>query len=96
MKYGLHTFTRGPTRGPESIAKLASACDRLGFDHYGIADHVVIAAQIDSKYPYTEDGSWAGASDTNCLDVLTTLAFVAAHTERTRLLTSVMVISHSK
>ena len=94
MKYGIHTFTRGPIRGPGAIATLASNCDRLGFDYYGIADHVVISAQIDSKYPYTEDGSWAGATDTHCLDVLTTLSFVAAHTKRSRLLTSVMVIPH--
>lgn len=94
MKYGIHTFTRGPTRGPEAIAALASACDRLGFDYYGVADHVVISARIDSKYPYSEDGSWAGAKDTDCLDVLTTLSFVAAHTKRSRLLTSVMVIPH--
>lgn len=94
MKFGIHTFTRGPTRSPEAIVELASTCDRLGFDYYGVADHVVIAAQIDSAYPYTEDGSWAGASDTDCLDVLSTLSFVAAHTERSRLLTSVMVIPH--
>ena len=58
MKYGIHTFTRGPTREPEPIARLASTCDRLGFDYYGVSDHVVVSAQIDSKYPYSEDGSW--------------------------------------
>ena len=94
MKYGIHTFTRGPTREPESIATLASTCDRLGFDFYGVSDHVIVSAQIDSTYPYTEDGSWPGASDTDCIDCLTTLSFVAANTKRVRLLTSVMVIPH--
>ena len=94
MKYGIHTFTRGPTREPEPIARLASTCDRLGFDYYGVSDHVVVSAQIDSKYPYSEDGSWPGASDADCIDCLATLSFVAAHTKRSRLLTSVMVIPH--
>ena len=94
MKYGIHTFTRGATGGPEQIAALAGACDRLGFDYYGVSDHVVVAAHIDSKYPYTEDGSWAGASDPDCLDCLATLAFVAAQTKRVRLLSSIMVIPH--
>lgn len=94
MKYGIHTFTRGPTRAPVSIARLSSACDRLGFDYYGVSDHVVVSAQIDSTYPYSKDGSWAGASDPDCIDCLTTLSFVAAHTERMRLLTSVLVIPH--
>ncbi len=94
MKYGIHTFTRGPTRDPDPITTLASACDRLGFDYYGVSDHVIVSAQIDSTYPYTEDGSWPGASDTDCIDCLTTLSFVAATTKRVRLLTSVMVIPH--
>jgi probable F420-dependent oxidoreductase len=73
---------------------LASTCDRLGFDYYGVSDHVIVSAQIDSTYPYTEDGSWPGASDADCIDCLTTLSFVAANTKRVRLLTSVMVIPH--
>ena len=94
MRYGIHTFTRGATREPESIATLASTCDRLGFDYYGVSDHVIVSAQIDSTYPYTEDGSWPGASDADCIDCLTTLSFVAANTKRVRLLTSVLVIPH--
>jgi probable F420-dependent oxidoreductase len=94
MRYGIHTFTRGATADPADLARLARACDGLGFDYFGINDHVVISDHIDSTYPYTEDGSWAGASDAACLDVLTALAFLAGQTERIRLLTSVMVIPH--
>lgn len=94
MRYGIHTFTRGATADPGDLTSVARACDRLGFDYFGINDHVVISDHIDSTYPYTEDGSWAGASDAACLDVLSTLAFLSAVTERVRLLTSVMVIPH--
>lgn len=94
MQFGIHTFTRGATADPADLASVARACDRVGFDYYGVNDHVVISEQIDSTYPYTEDGSWAGASDTACLDVLSTLAFLSGVTENIRLLTSVMVIPH--
>lgn len=94
MQYGIHTFTRGATADPADLAGVAQVCDRLGFHYFGINDHVVISDHIDSTYPYTEDGSWAGASDTDCLDVLSALAFLAGMTQRIRLLTSVMVIPH--
>ncbi len=55
---------------------------------------MVVCETIDSPYPYTEDGSWAGAIEGTCLETLTTLGFIAAATERIRLLTSVMVIPH--
>ena len=94
MRYGIHTFTRGATADPADLTAVARACDRLGFDYFGVNDHVVISDHIDSTYPYTEDGSWAGASDADCLDVLSALAFLAGTTEHIRLLTSVMVIPH--
>ena len=94
MQFGIHTYSRGATADPADLTALARACERFGFDYFGINDHVVITEHIDSKYPYTEDGSWAGAADTDCLDVLSMLAFLAGTTERIRLLTSVMVIPH--
>jgi probable F420-dependent oxidoreductase len=94
MQFGIHTFTRGATALPDGLAAVARSCDEAGFDYFGVNDHVVISDTIDSTYPYTEDGSWAGAADAACLDVLTTLAFVAGQTQRIRLLTSVMVIPH--
>lgn len=94
MRYGIHTFTRGVTADPADLGHVAQACERLGFDYFGVNDHVVISDRIDSTYPYTEDGSWAGASDTDCLDVLSAPAFLAGVTSRIRLLTSVMVVPH--
>ena len=58
------------------------------------SDHLVIANQVVSPYPYTKSRVWFAQDSGDCLDQLTTLAFVAAGTERLRLLTSVMVIPH--
>lgn len=94
MRYGFHMSTRGATTKPGAIAAVARSCDRLGYDYFGVNDHVIVSAAIDSRYPYSADGSWAGAAEGICLETLTTLGFIAAATERIRLLTSVMVVPH--
>ncbi|MCB1739348.1 MAG: LLM class F420-dependent oxidoreductase [Gammaproteobacteria bacterium] len=94
MRYGFHMSTRGATAIPTAIRDVAQNCERLGFDYFGVNDHVIVCQSIESPYPYSADGSWAGAAEGICLETLTTLGFIAAHTERMRLLTSVMVIPH--
>ena len=94
MRYGFHMMTRGITAEPDGVLAIAQACERHGFDYFGVSDHVIVCATIDSAYPYSPDGSWAGASDPNCLETLTTLGFIAAGTSRIRLLPSVLVLPH--
>jgi probable F420-dependent oxidoreductase len=62
--------------------------------HVGFNDHVITANAVDSKYPYSETGIWPAADTGTCLEQLMTIAFVAAVTEKIRLLTSVMVLPH--
>src|SRR5438046_9558805 len=57
-----------------------------------IADHVVFPTAIDSKYPYTVSGAFPGGGD--ALEQLTLMSFVAAKSERLRLVTSVMIMPH--
>jgi probable F420-dependent oxidoreductase len=73
---------------------VATTAERLGFDFVSANDHVVVPADIDSRYPYSEEGDWAGRNIGECLDVLTTLTFLAGCTDRVRLLSSVMVVPH--
>ncbi len=94
MKFGFHMFTRGATVTPDAIAGAALHCESLDFDYFGVSDHVVVSAAIDSAYPYTADGSWAGAAEGECLETLTTLGFLAHATKTIRLFTSVMVVPH--
>lgn len=94
MQYGFHMSTRGPTEAPQAIMDIAQSCDRLGFDYFGVNDHVVVTTKVDSTYPYTPDGSWAGATLGTCLETVTTMSFIAACTTRIRLLSSVLVLPH--
>ena len=88
------TFSRGACAGRDGYVAVAEAADRLGYGFLGANDHVVVPTDVVSRYPYTDAGNWPGAAVGECLDQLTTLAFVAGCTKRIRLLTSVMVVPH--
>jgi len=94
MRFGLHLGTRGPAATPEGLMALALKAEAVGFHHLGLSDHVVIARQVDSFYPYTKTGKWFAHDTGVCLEQVTTLAFLAAQTTRIRLLSSVMVLPH--
>jgi probable F420-dependent oxidoreductase len=94
MDFGLHLGTRGAAANPDGLRALAQHAEAMGLAYLGLSDHIVIAREIDSRYPYNESGDWPGAATGACLDQLSCLAFAAAVTEKIRLLTSVMVIPH--
>jgi probable F420-dependent oxidoreductase len=92
MDFGVATVTRGECAAREGYIAVAEAAERLGFGFISVNDHVVVPRDIASRYPYSESGEWAARTVGECLDQLTTLGFLAARTERLRLLTSVMVV----
>ncbi|MGE3918699.1 MAG: TIGR03619 family F420-dependent LLM class oxidoreductase, partial [Hyphomicrobiaceae bacterium] len=94
MRFGVNILSRGPMANRAGYKAVAAAAERLGFDFVSANDHVVVPADIDSRYPYSEEGDWAGRNTGECLDVLSTLTFLAGCTERVRLLSSVMVVPH--
>ena len=101
MKYGYETLSAGPLASPEAITRLAKHGEALGFEVVNVGDHIVIPNNIESPYPYTESGKpaieWTheeGSGSGLFFDQITTLTYVAAHTSKTRLLTSVMVVPY--
>ncbi|MSO75776.1 MAG: TIGR03619 family F420-dependent LLM class oxidoreductase [Alphaproteobacteria bacterium] len=94
MKFGLHLGMRGPAAAPDSLIAIATLAEALGFEHLGFSDHVVIATEVASVYPYTKTGRWFAADTGTCLEQVTVMSFVAAATRRIRLLNSVMVLPH--
>ena len=92
MDFGVATSTRGECGTRTGYMAVAEAAERLGFGFIGVNDHVIVPRAIGSKYPYSADHKWAGASAGECLDQLATLAFLAGRTERLQLLTSVLVV----
>src|SRR5258708_39995307 len=91
MDFGVATSTRGALGNREGYIAVAECAERLGFGFISVNDHVVVPRDIASRYPYSESGEWAGRAVGECLDQLSTLAFLAGGTGRLRLVTSVMV-----
>ena len=94
MECGFGLPTRGPLSSPEHLVTLAQRGEEMGFNIISVSDHVVIPRSIDSRYPYSETGEFAGGDSGACLEQLTTLSFLAQATASARLLTSVMVLPH--
>lgn len=92
MRFGFYLPTRGRSAEPDALEALVRRGEALGFHSTVIADHVVFPVSIASKYPYTVSGAFPGGGD--ALEQLTLMSFVAAKTERLRLITSVMILPH--
>jgi probable F420-dependent oxidoreductase len=92
MDFGVATLTRGALGNRKGYLAAAEAAERLGYGFISVNDHIVVPRDIASRYPYSESGEWAARTAGECLDQLAALAFLAACTERLRLLTSVMVV----
>src|SRR4051812_25603678 len=92
MRYGFYLPTRGQSATPEALTALVERAETLGFHSVVIGDHVVFPVHIASKYPYTVSGAFPGGGD--ALEQLTLATFIAAHTQRLRLVTSVMILPH--
>ena len=92
MDYGFYLPDGGPLATPDVISRLATTAEDMGYGILAVSDHIVMPTGIDSVYPYEEDGEWPGGMD--CLETLTTLSFIAAHTSTARLLSSVLVLPY--
>ena len=94
MKFGFNAPTAGPLCAPGELARIAIAGETLGFDYLTVSDHVVIPTDIASRYPYTESGEFPAGTMAERHEQLIELAWLAAKTNKIRLVTSVMVVPH--
>jgi probable F420-dependent oxidoreductase len=94
MMIGCSVPTSGPLTDPDSIARLAQEAEALGFDHVTVSDHIVIPADIESRYPYSDSGEFPSGTQVDRHEQLMEAMFVAAVTTRLRIVTSVMVVPH--
>jgi probable F420-dependent oxidoreductase len=75
----------------DQLGAIARAADRLGYDSLAIPDHVVDLEQLETPYPYTEDGSRRWDLDANWPDPWVLVGALAAQTTRLRFFTSIYV-----
>jgi probable F420-dependent oxidoreductase len=94
MQIGCSAPTSGPLIAPDSLIRIATEAEMLGFDYVTVSDHVMIPTSIASRYPYSDSGEFPSGAAAPRLEQLTAAAFIAAATSRLRIVTSVMVVPH--
>lgn len=89
MRIGFFLPQLGPIAGPEALVKAAKQAEALGYDSLWVTERLLYPLDPQTPYPATPDGSLPQAFQSN-LDPVETLTFVAAHTRRIALGTSVL------
>jgi len=83
LRSGVNLPTFGPHAGPDAVAAVATAAERLGFGAVSVTERLLLPA----------DPAWrneAGLPEWPVLDPIEALTFAAAHTRRVRLGTGVV------
>ncbi len=94
MQIGCSAPTSGPLIGPDSLRRIATEAEMLGYDYVTVSDHVMIPTSIASRYPYSDSGEFPSGAAAPRLEQLTAATFIAAATSKLRIVTSVMVVPH--
>jgi probable F420-dependent oxidoreductase len=94
MQIGFALPTSGPLIGPDSLSRIVTEGELLGFDYATISDHIMVPRNLESKYPYTDTGEFPAGTQAAWLEQLATTAYIAALTKKLRFVLSVMVVPH--
>lgn len=81
MKFGFNVPVHGP------------GAEAAGYDFIAVTDHIAVPRKIESRYPYSADGSWPRRAG-DYLEPLSLMGFLAGATSRLKLLTSILVVPY--
>jgi probable F420-dependent oxidoreductase len=84
LRFGFFGINTGPCAAPETAAKVARAAEAAGFESVWTGEHVVLP---DPQVPPSP-----APPQHPMLDPAVALAFLAAHTERVRLATGIIIL----
>ena len=93
MKIGFSLPNLGTNATPEGILKVARKAEELGYDSLWTVERLLYPVNPQTPYPVTPDGSLPDLYK-YCLDPLETLTYVAGHTKKISLGTSVLDIPY--
>lgn len=91
MEIGLHLPSAQPGADAAGILDVARAAERLGFDSLWMFDHLLTPTGLESKYPYSRDGSYPMSADDPFFDPLGLFGVLAGATDSVKLGTAVLI-----
>jgi probable F420-dependent oxidoreductase len=92
MKVGLFALGINRATTPATIRRTATGAERADFATLWVGEHVVLFDRQESKYPYSDEGSFPLPADADWLDPFITLTFAAAVTSKIRLATGICLV----
>ena len=93
MRVGISLPQLGPTASPESLIKVARRAEELGYDSVWVLERLLWPLAPKEPYPAAPDGHLPETYQT-VFDPIETLTWVAAHTTKLQLGTSVLVLPY--
>jgi probable F420-dependent oxidoreductase len=94
MRIGFNLPISGPMSDPSSMARCAQLGEELGFEYLTLTDHIALPDVASPGYPYSESGEFYSPDPGIRHEQLTAAAWIAAKTEKIRLVLAVMVVPH--
>jgi probable F420-dependent oxidoreductase len=94
MQIGFNLPVSGPMAAPATMAQVAALGEALGFDYLTLTDHIALPDTSVPGYPYSETGQFYSPEPGHRHEQLIAATFIAARTERIRLVLAVMVVPH--
>jgi probable F420-dependent oxidoreductase len=91
MKFGL-SFASAVGTDPTSALEICRVAESVGFESVWGGEHVILPTTIESRYPYTADGKIPAVPETEIVDPLIWLAYVAAAAPTLRLGTCILIL----
>jgi probable F420-dependent oxidoreductase len=94
MEFGLHLPNAGPFASGPDILRTATAAEELGFHSVWLFDHLFTPTNLESKYPYSPDGSYPMLPEFPFYDPVSVMAVLAGATERIKFGTRVLIATY--
>lgn len=94
VDWGVHLPHLGRQVSADALSHFAQTIENLGCHSGWVSDHVCWPSEITSKYPYTDDGSFAPTPDMAWLDPIGTQQFLAGVTSRIKLGFTVLILPY--
>jgi probable F420-dependent oxidoreductase len=91
VQFGLHLPNAGPFANGPDIVRTAQRAEALGFHSVWLFDHLFTPVQLESKYPYSPDGSYAMTPEFPFFDPVALMGVVAGATQRIHFGTRVLI-----
>ncbi|MDG2333021.1 MAG: LLM class F420-dependent oxidoreductase [Myxococcota bacterium] len=93
MKFGIMApYQQGPLEDGDYTGKFGRLAEEIGFESIWAVDHAVMCPDYESRYPYDASGRSPFHENVIQPDPLTWLGWVAAHTQKIKLGTGILIL----